>query len=81
MTVGNKVHQALASLRGLEGQFQMFALDTQDQQAKQMYSQCHQQLGQMVQQLEARTNYIEQQEPGYKEMGGNQQQNNTNRSR
>lgn len=71
MTVGDKVHQALASLRSLEGQFEMFALDTNDNQAKQMYNQCRQQIHQMVQQLSSRTNYMEQQEPTYK-IGGNQ---------
>ncbi|NLW18054.1 MAG: DUF1657 domain-containing protein [Firmicutes bacterium] len=66
MTVGTKVHQALASLRSLEGQFETFALDTQDQQAKQMYNQCRQQLARISQQLAQRVNYIEQQEPTYK---------------
>lgn len=71
MTVGDKVHQALASLRSLEGQFETFALDTNDNQAKQMYNQCRQQIHQMVQQLANRTNYMEQQEPTYK-IGSNQ---------
>lgn len=66
MTVGTKVHQALASLRSLEGQFEMFALDTEDQQAKQMYNQCRQQLSQMSQQMAGRVNYMEQEEPTYK---------------
>lgn len=66
MTVGTKVHQALASLRNLEGQFEMFALDTEDQQAKQMYNQCRQQLAQISQQLASRVNYMEQEEPTYK---------------
>lgn len=66
MTVGTKVHQALASLRGLEGQMEMFALDTEDQQVKQMYNQCRQQLAQISQQIAARVNYMEQEEPTYK---------------
>lgn len=66
MTVGTKVHQALASLRSLEGQFEMFALDTEDQQARQMYNQCRQQLSQMSQQMADRVNYMEQEEPTYK---------------
>lgn len=66
VTVGSKVHQALASLRSLEGQFEMFALETQDQQAKQMYNQCRQQLAQISQQLASRVNYMEQEEPTYK---------------
>ena len=57
MTVGTKVHQALASLRSLEGQFETFALDTDDQQIKQMYNQCRQQLSQITSQLASRVNY------------------------
>lgn len=66
MTVGTKVHQALASLRSLEGQFETFALDTDDQQVKQMYNQCRQQISQITQQLASRVNYMEQEEPTYK---------------
>lgn len=76
MTVGEKVHQALASLRTLEGEFETFALDTQDKQAQQLYNQCRQQIQQMVQQLEPRVNYMEQQEPSYK-ISNNQQQGGT----
>lgn len=76
MTVGEKVHQALASLRTLEGEFETFALDTQDKQAQQLYNQCRQQIQQMVQQLAPRVNYMEQQEPGYK-ISNNQQQGGT----
>lgn len=70
MTVGTKVHQALASLRSLEGQFETFALDTDDQQSKQMYNQCRQQLAQITSQLANRVNYMEQEEPTYKISGG-----------
>lgn len=70
MTVGTKVHQALASLRSLEGQLETFALDTDDQQAKQMYNQCRQQLAQISGQLASRVNYMEQEEPTYKVSSG-----------
>jgi len=76
MTVGDNVHKAIASLRTLEGEFETFALDTQDKQAQQLYNQCRQQIQQMVQQLQPRINYMEQQEPSYK-IGSNQQQGGT----
>lgn len=66
MTVGTKVHQTLASLRSAAGNLQSFSLETDNQQAKQMYHQCSQQLSQIVSQLESRVNTMEQQEPTYK---------------
>lgn len=74
MTVGTKVHQALASLRTLEGQLESFALDTDDQQSKQMYNQMRQQISQMASQLSNRVNYMEQEEPTYKISGTTQGQ-------
>ncbi len=74
MTVGTKLHKTLASLRSEAGSLETFALETQDQQAKQMYHQCSQQLSQMVSQLEARVNYVEQQEPTFKISQQTQQQ-------
>ncbi|MGI6344169.1 MAG: DUF1657 domain-containing protein [Bacillota bacterium] len=84
MTVGTKLHQSLASLRSEAANLQSYALDTEDQQARQMYHQCSQQLEQVVKQLEARVNYVEQQEPTYKisnmqqGQGGGQTQTQTN---
>jgi hypothetical protein len=43
-----------------------FALETQNQQAKQMYHQIGQQVSQIVSQLESRVNTMEQEEPTYK---------------
>lgn len=65
MTVGTQVHQALASLRSLEGQFATFALDTDDQQAKQMYKQCRQQLAQVTRQLTDHVSSGEHEKPTY----------------
>ena len=70
MTVGTKVHQALASLHSLEGQFETFALDTDNQQAKQLYNQCHRQLQQISRQLADRVHQMEQEEPTYQISGG-----------
>jgi len=66
MTVGTKMHQTLASLEGAAANIKTFALDTQDQTAKDMFTKLSQQLDGINQQLRGRLNYIEEQEPQYK---------------
>jgi len=66
MTVGQKLHQTVASLEGAVGSRKSFALDTQDQSAKQQFDAYARQLDQIVQGLKTRTNYVEAQEPAYK---------------
>ncbi|KKM09351.1 hypothetical protein SY88_19075 [Clostridiales bacterium PH28_bin88] len=66
MTVGSKMHQTLSSLEGAVSDLKTFALDTQDQTAKQQFSSYAQQLEGIVQGLRGRVNYVEQQEPTYK---------------
>ncbi len=66
MTVGTKLHQTISQLKSCAGNLQGFALDTDDPQAKQMFTSASQQLDQIVQQVNSRTNYVEQQEPTYK---------------
>lgn len=68
MTVGQKMHQTLASLQGAAGDMKTFALETQDQNAKQMFASYADQLESMVHGLRGRVNYIEEQEPQYKVM-------------
>lgn len=66
MTVGTKVHQTLASCESALANFQTFALDTQNQQAKQLYSQLANTMEQqVVKPLRSRINQMEQQEPQY----------------
>ena len=66
MTVGDKLHQTLASMRSAKADMEAFAMDTKDKNAKKMYSNGAKQLGQLVNSLSGRTNYVEQQEPQYK---------------
>lgn len=66
MTVGKKMHQALTSLEGAKATIETFSYDTDDKQAKQMFTQYAQQLDSICQGLSQRVNYIEQQEPQYK---------------
>jgi len=67
VTVGQKMHQTLASLESAVSQMKTFAMDTQDQTAKQQFQNYSQQLEGIVQGLKGRVNYIEQQEPAYKQ--------------
>ncbi|MCL6634734.1 MAG: DUF1657 domain-containing protein [Peptococcaceae bacterium] len=66
MTIGDKMHQTLASLEGAAANLKAFALDTKDQGARQMFTDLNHQLEGIVQALRGRVNYIEQQEPQYK---------------
>ena len=66
MTVGNKMHQALSSLEGVKTDFESFALETDDAQAKHEFNQYAKQLDGVVQGFKQRVNYVEQQEPQYK---------------
>lgn len=66
MTVGTKMHQTLASLEGAAADFKTYALETQDQGAKQMFIDLNRQLEGICQTLRGRVNYVEQQEPQYK---------------
>lgn len=66
MTVGTKAKTALSSLRSAQASFESFALETQNQNAKQMWQSAAQQTSQVVQLVESRINEIEQEEPQYK---------------
>ncbi|MGI6553946.1 MAG: DUF1657 domain-containing protein [Bacillota bacterium] len=74
MTVGTKLHQALANLEGVKADFECFALETEDAQAKNEFNQYAQQLENIVQGFRQRVNYVEQQEPQYKVKQQAQQQ-------
>ncbi|GAB7386564.1 DUF1657 domain-containing protein [Bacillaceae bacterium] len=67
MTVGTKMQQTIASAEGVVANLKSFALETEDQQAKQMYNQLAQDMENALTQLKARMNYVERQEPQYKQ--------------
>ncbi|MCL6446778.1 MAG: DUF1657 domain-containing protein [Bacillota bacterium] len=66
MTIGEKMHQTLATLEGVTANLKSFALDTQDKNAKKMFSDYANQLENITRGLRGRVNYVEQQEPQYK---------------
>ncbi|NLJ33136.1 MAG: DUF1657 domain-containing protein [Firmicutes bacterium] len=74
MTVGQKMHQALASLESARASISTFALDTQDKTAQQAFNNAVTQLDNVVNTIKSRVNYIEQQEPQYKVRQQAQQQ-------
>lgn len=66
MTVGTKMQQTIASAQGVLASLNAFALDTNDQAAKQMYQNLAKQQQQILDNLNARLQYIQSQEPQYK---------------
>lgn len=66
MTVGVKLHQCLAACEGVTADLKTFALDTQNKQAKALYSQLATQMESITSQLRSRVNQVEAEEPQYK---------------
>jgi len=66
MTVSAQVKQTLAGLKGAQANFETFALQTEDKQAKQLYTQAAQQTQSIISQLEPRIQKLEKEEPQYK---------------
>jgi hypothetical protein len=66
MTVYSQVKQTLAGLKSAQASFETFALQTQNQQAKQLYEDAAKQTGTIATTLEQRVQQIEQEEPQFK---------------
>jgi hypothetical protein len=66
MTVAAQVKQTLASLKSAQASLETFALSTQNQQAKQLFTQNAQQTQAIINSLEKRVQQLEQEEPQYK---------------
>ncbi|QEK11633.1 DUF1657 domain-containing protein [Crassaminicella thermophila] len=69
MTTVNKLEQALASAKGLAADLKTFSMDTDDQQAKQMFNQLATTMENTAQTLQGRLDFVKNEEPQY-----NQQQ-------
>jgi hypothetical protein len=67
MTVGTQMQQAIAGIQSAAATMKTFALETEDKQAKQDFEQIGQQLDTALQCLQQRQQYIEAQEPQYKQ--------------
>ncbi|TYQ16231.1 UNVERIFIED_CONTAM: uncharacterized protein DUF1657 [Acetivibrio alkalicellulosi] len=68
MTVGTQMQQAIAGVQSAAATMKTFALETQDQQAKQTFQQIAKNLDDALEQLKGRQQYIEQQEPQYRQL-------------
>jgi len=67
MTVINKMSQTLESLKSCETSCRSFAMDTDDQTAKQMYTQIANNVKQCVDMMQGRVDYVKDQEPQYQQ--------------
>jgi hypothetical protein len=65
MTVGTQMKKTVASLESVASSMKTFALETQDQQAKEMYQQLAKTFDDALTTLKQRQTYVEQQEPQY----------------
>ncbi len=67
MTVGTQLQQAISSVQSAAASMQTFAIETEDSQAKQTFQHLAKTLDDAVNTLKGRQQYIEEQEPQYKE--------------
>ncbi|MFC4322370.1 DUF1657 domain-containing protein [Litchfieldia salsa] len=65
MTVIAQVQQTLAGLKSAQASFETFALQTQNQEAKQMYQQAAQQTQSLVDMVNNRVQDMQNEEPQY----------------
>ncbi|GAB6926749.1 DUF1657 domain-containing protein [Paenibacillus sp. JCM 10914] len=66
MTVASDVKTCLSSLKSAQASLEQFALSTENQQAKDMFTSAAQQTQQVVDQVAQRVQQLEQEEPQYK---------------
>jgi len=67
VTVATQMQQVLAGLQSASASVKTFALQTEDQKAKQDFQQAAQSLDSVLKTLEQRNMYIQSQEPQYKQ--------------
>jgi len=67
MSIATQMQKAIATVQSAAATMKTFALETQDQQAKKTFQQLAQTFDDALMQLEGRQNYIEDQEPQYKQ--------------
>lgn len=67
MTVGTQMTKAIATVQDAAATMKKFSLETQDQQAKQTFQQLARTFDDALQTLKGREQYIQEQEPQYKQ--------------
>ncbi|MVP02296.1 MULTISPECIES: DUF1657 domain-containing protein [Paenibacillus] len=66
MTVASDVKTCVASLKSAQASLEQFALSTQNEQAKTLFTNAASQTQQIVDQVQGRVNELENEEPQYK---------------
>ncbi len=66
MTVASQVKTCLSSLKSAQASLEQFAMETQNEEAKTLFTSAAEQTQQIVQQVEGRVTQLEQEEPQYK---------------
>ena len=66
MTVATQVKTCIASLKSAQASLEQFALNTQNQEAKQMFEKASKATQQIVEQVSTRVGEMENEEPQYK---------------
>lgn len=67
MTVATQMQQVIAGIQSASATMKTFVLETQDENAKQDFQHIAQELDNALQILKGRQQYIEKQEPQYKQ--------------
>jgi len=67
MTVGTQMQQAIAGVQSAAATMKTFALEIDDKEAKKEFQQLSEQLDSALCTLKGRQQYIEEQEPQYKQ--------------
>jgi hypothetical protein len=65
LTTGTKLEKALAEAKGLASDLKTFSLDTNNQEAKQMFNQLSNSMENVAQTLQSRLDFVKQEEPQY----------------
>ncbi len=65
MTVINKLQQTISGLKSAQASLEGFALDTDNQQAKQLYKTAAQQTQSIIDSVTPRVGEVQQEEPQY----------------
>ena len=67
MTTKTKLEQALTSAQGLSSDLKAFSMDTDDQQAQQMFTQLSTTVDNVAQMLQSRLEFVKTEEPQYRQ--------------
>jgi hypothetical protein len=66
MTVADKFKGLLASLKSAQADLELFAVDTNNQEAKDLYNSCASQTQNVIRSLEQRWQKVQEEEPQYR---------------